>query len=92
MASNISKASIYEQLFKTRKRPVGRPAGSDRVFPVVNADPLIQTVAQRRAYAVVHEENRARLAEVFESEIAVLKRRGADVVAKDAGIKVPDSA
>lgn len=83
---NLSPASIYERTFKTRQRSVGRPADAEPVFAPVDVDPVIRTIAQRRAYAVVHEENKGRLAEVFIAEVGVLRRRGAEQAAKDAGI------
>lgn len=86
---NLSTASPYEQTFKTRHRRAGRPLGDvDPLFAGSDADPVIALVAKRRAYAVVHQEQRARLQEVWESELKVLKRRGLSVVAADAGVKL----
>jgi hypothetical protein len=83
----LSKASPYEVLFGTRHRRRGRPDGSTEVtFDGAGVDPVIRSVAKRRAFAVVHEENRARLKEVYEAELKVLGRRGAEVVARDAGV------
>lgn len=87
--STLSKASPYEETFNTRHRKVGRPVGdNDPLFAGADADPVIALIAKRRAYAVVHEEQRARLAEVFAKELRVLKRRGLAVVAGDAGVKL----
>ena len=89
----LSKASPYEQTFKTRHRRVGRPTGdTEPLFGSVlngrEVDPVIVLIAKRRAYAVVHEEQRERLAEVFDAELKVLKRRGLQTVAADAGVKL----
>ena len=83
----LSAASPYEQLFKTRHRGRGRPDGSvEPVFVAEGVDPVLIAVARRRAYAVVHEEQRDRMREVFRAELRVLKGRGVEVVARDAGI------
>lgn len=88
-AGRLSTASIYEQLFQTRHRRAGRPLGDTKpLFAGTDADPLIQMVAKRRAYAVVHEEQRDRLKQVFDTELRVLKRRGVTTVAADAGVKL----
>lgn len=92
--ASLSAVSVYEQMFGTRHRSVGRPAGD--VEPVFvdptggGVDPLLLSVAKRRAYAVVHQENRERLAEVFAVELKVLRRRGVKVVAGDVGVNLPD--
>ena len=93
MAETLSKASPYEQTFGTRHRRVGRPQGdTEPLFGSVlngrDVDPLIVKVARRRAYAVVAEEQRERLREVFERELKVLSRRELSVVAADAGVKL----
>ena len=72
---------------------MGRPTGdTEPLFGTVlqgrTVDPVIVTVARRRAYAVVQEEQRARLREVFDRELRVLVRRGVEVVARDAGVKL----
>jgi len=85
----LSTASPYEQTFQTRHRQVGRPSGDvEPLFAGADADPVIALIAKRRAYAVVHEEQRARLKEVFDKELKVLKRRGLEQVAADAGVKL----
>lgn len=84
----LSVASPYEQTFKTRHRRVGRPADAEPLFIAPDVDPLIVLIAKRRAYAVVHEEQRARMAEVFDRELSVLRRRGVEQVASDAGVKL----
>lgn len=93
MGESLSKASPYEQAFGTRHRKVGRPSGdTEPLFGTVlngrDVDPVIALVAKRRAYAVVNEEQRDRLAEVFSAELRVLARRGVEVVAADAGVKL----
>lgn len=88
-AGRLSTASPYEQTFKTRYRRVGRPADDrEPLFARPDADPVLALIAKRRAYAVVHEEQRARLAEVFDRELRVLNRRGVEVAAQDAGVKL----
>lgn len=84
----LSNASIYEQMFKTRHRRVGRPSREDDdvLFPSGDAHPLLVRVAERRAFAVVHEEQRDRLRQVYGVELKVLSRRGVEEVARDAGI------
>ena len=88
----LSKASPYEQLFGTRYRRVGRPSGDDAASspyrdPSGGAlDPLLLSVAKRRAQTVVLEEQRDRLATVFAAELKVLRRRGVAEVAADVGV------
>ena len=85
----LSKASVYEQTFGTRHRRVGRPADSEPLFAVgPEVDPVLALVAKRRAYAVVAHEQRDRLQEVFAAELKVLRRRGLEQVAADAGIRL----
>lgn len=96
--SALSSASVYEQMFKTRHRRAGRPVredGQDALFGAGGGagggdgvSPILRRVAERRAYAVVHEEQRARLREVFEGELKVLRRRGVEEVARDSGISL----
>lgn len=93
MAEKLSKASVYEQTFGTRHRRVGRPSGdTEPLFGSVlngrDVDPVLVMIAKRRAYAVVHEEQRERLQEVFAAELKVLNRRGLATVAEDAGVKL----
>lgn len=94
MASkSLSPKSPYEQTFKTRYRPSGRPSG-ENVFPSVEEsglDPSVHLVAKRRAQAVVLAENRERMAEVFSAEAAVLRRRGLEQVLEDARMAPVDS-
>lgn len=85
----LSKNSTYEQTFGTRHRGPGRPSGED-VFPRSDVHPLLRKVAQRRAFAVVHENNKEELAELYSEELAVLKRRGVEQVAADLGIELED--
>lgn len=54
--------------------------------------PRLRSIAERRAFAVVHEENRARLSEVFLKELRVLKRRDISEVFADAGLKYEPTA
>ena len=98
MAQNLSKASTYEQTFRTRHRGSGRPAigepggdDSTTLFPSKDRHPLLVRVAQRRAYAVVHYEQRERLAELYEQEMKVLTRRELEEVARDVGTPLDDS-
>lgn len=92
MAEKLSTASPYEQKFKTRHRRAGRPIGDvEPLFAGVDADPVIAMIAKRRAYAVVHEENRDRLYEVFHQELKVLRRRGLAQVAADSGVKLKEN-
>ena len=92
--ARLSTASIYEQTFRTRHRGAGRPArdsaGEDILFSADGVHPVLVKVAQRRAFAVVHEEQRERLREVFGVELKVLKRRGVEEVARDAHIKLSE--
>lgn len=87
----LSNASVYEQMFHVRHRRAGRPVRDDgdeaTLFPSSDAHPVLVRVAERRAFAVVHEEQRGRLREVFGVELKVLRRRGVAEVAADAGIK-----
>ena len=84
--AKLSEASPYEALFGVRHRRAGRPAGEEPLFVAPDVDPLIALIAKRRAYAVVHEESKARMAEVFNAELGVLRRRGVKQVARDAGV------
>jgi hypothetical protein len=88
----LSKASPYEQKFKTRHRGSGRPTADDLdlepVFPMGDSNPTVAAIARRRAYAVVHEEEKDRLREVFRAELRVLNRRDIAEVFEDAHIKV----
>lgn len=99
--ARLSSASTYEQMFRTRHRTAGRPRREDGepLFGDLAAGAagsatggagaaVLRRIAERRAYAVVHEEQRARLREVFEAELKVLKRRGVEEVARDAGIRL----
>lgn len=81
----LSPKSPFEQTFKTRYRGPGRPSSSD-TFEPVDAHPLLKKQAQRRAFAVVHENSKDDLNEIFLAELAVLKRRGVEQVAKDCNI------
>lgn len=87
---SLSKASAFEQKFGVRHRGVGRPAGMSRddvLFPRTGGDPeAMCRIAIRRAYAVVHEENRDRLTALYRAELAVLRRRGLEQVLSDAGV------
>lgn len=88
-ATRLSDASPYEKTFGTRHRRVGRPSDDrEPLFVAPDVDPLIALIAKRRAYAVVHEEQRGRMAEVFAAELKVLRRRGVATVARDAGVKL----
>ena len=84
---SLSPKSPFESIFKTRYRGPGRPAESETFSPV-DVHPVIKQQAQRRAYAVLHEESKARLDEVFLEEVAVLRRRGVEVVAADCGVSL----
>lgn len=87
--AGLASDSVYEQLFGTRHRRSGRPAGGDDViFSGDGTHPLIQRIAARRATAVVLEESKDRLASLFRREVAVLERRGLKQVAADAGVKI----
>lgn len=89
-ARRLSPASEYEQTFGVRHRPPGRPARSaeEPLFPRGDVPDLIGRVAERRAYAVIHEKYRAELAELYRAELKVLLKRGVDVVAADIGAGV----
>ena len=86
----LSPKSAYEQLFGVRHRRPGRPVSDDGepLFPTGDVHPLIARVAQRRAFAVVHEEHRAELGSVYRAELAVLKRRELADVAEDVGVEL----
>lgn len=87
----LSPKSEYEQTFQTRHRGPGRPAAMEDgsvLFPAQNEDPVLVKVAQRRAFAVVHEQQRERLHSLYLDELAVLKRRGVAEVAEDSGIDI----
>jgi len=88
----LSKASEYEQLFGTRHRGPGRPVGSDGevLFPAVDVHPALSRLAARRAFAVVHEEQRDRLADLYAKELTVLKRRGLPQVAVDCNLRIDE--
>lgn len=89
---SLSKASPYEQTFGTRHRRVGRPSGDELAESPYRdpsggqIDPLLISVAKRRAQTVVLEECRSRLADVFSAELKVLRRRGVEEVAGDVGV------
>jgi hypothetical protein len=93
---SLSKASPYEVLFRTRHRGPGRPAEDDGLDTepmfAYEGHPVFQRVAQRRAYAVVHEENKDRLREVFRKELKVLERRGLETVAADSRIRLAEDS
>jgi len=90
---SLARDSIYEQMFGTRHRGAGRPTGdTEPLFAsagvdLTTVDVVLVNVAKRRAYAVVHEEQRERLADVFMRELKVLQRRGVVQVMLDAGIR-----
>lgn len=88
----LSSASEYEQTFQVRHRPPGRPSRDDDepLFPRGDIPDLIGRVAERRAYAVIHEKYRDELGAIYRNEVKVLLRRGVQVVATDVGVKVPD--
>lgn len=91
--STLSKASPYEQKFGTRHRRVGRPSGdTEPLFKVDSSavHPLLAAVAKRRAHAVVLEEQKERLADLFARELKVLRRRGVSQVAADCGVALPE--
>jgi hypothetical protein len=85
----LSSASEYEQTFKTRHRPPGRPSRDDvePLFPRGGVPDLIGRVAERRAYALVHEKYREELAALYQAELKVLQRRGVEQVAADIGYR-----
>lgn len=87
--ADLAKDSKYEQMFGVRHRRSGRPGGgNDVIFPGEGMHPLIQRIAARRATAVVLEEQKDRLADLFRREARVLEERGLKQVAADAGVKV----
>ncbi|AWY04457.1 hypothetical protein SEA_GILDA_1 [Microbacterium phage Gilda] len=96
--TSLSKASPYEQTFKTRYRRVGRPTGDELAESPYRdpsggqLDPLLLAVAKRRAQTVVLEEQRSRLADVFSAELKVLRRRGVSEVARDVGVDLAKRA
>lgn len=67
-----------------------RADGDDVLFGSRDDHPLLVRVAERRAYAVVHEEQRERLRTVFDAELRVLRRRGVKAVAADAGVALKE--
>lgn len=78
--TRLSNASVYEQMFGTVHRGVGRPMGDvEPLFAsaadLKSYDAGVVSAAKRRAYAVVHAEQRVRLREVFVRELKVLARR-----------------
>lgn len=82
----LSAASEYEQIFGVRHRPPGRPSRAELdepLFPRGDVPDLVGRVAERRAYAVVHEKHRAELASIYRAELKVLLRRGEDAVRAD---------
>lgn len=92
--SGLSPDSEYEQTFGVRHRRSGRPNkddGGEVMFPAGNDNPFLVTIAQRRAYAVVHEKYKAELSAIFASELAVLRKRGIKQVAADAGYDYEES-
>lgn len=89
--ATLSKASVYEQTFRTRHRTPGRPTDVEDTEPMFSApevDPVIVRVATRRAYAVLHNSYKDELRSLFAKELAVLRRRGVETVAADAGIRL----
>lgn len=88
----LAKNSEYEQHFGTRHRGPGRPMGDDGevLFPAADQHPVLVKVAQRRAFALVHEEQRDRLRSLYLAELAVLRRRGVEQVAMDSNIVLKD--
>ncbi len=93
--STLAKNSEYEQTFQTRHRPPGRPtrdADDEPLFPRVGVDDIIGRVAERRAYALVHEKHREELGAHYRAELKVLQRRGVEQVAADIGAKFDGEA
>ena len=88
MAQSLSAQSEYEQMFNTRHRGPGRPSDGDGevLFPAGEEHPVLVKIAQRRAFAVVHQEQRDRLSGLYNAELRVLRRRGVEQVAQDSGI------
>lgn len=90
---SLSKASPYEQMFRARHRGPGRPTDVEDQAPVFvdeTANPILVKIARRRAYAVLHEEYKERMRELFKAEIKVLKRRDFFEVLEDARVSVFD--
>ena len=75
VAAELDPRSPYETLFKTRHRRPGRPDAAEPIFPSGAYPPPVVDAARRRAFAVLHEEGKARLAELFVAEAAVLNER-----------------
>lgn len=71
----LDSRSPYETLFKTRHRRPGRPDAAEPIFPSGAYPPPVVDAARRRAFAVLHEEGKARLAELFVAEAVVLNER-----------------
>jgi hypothetical protein len=68
--------SLYEKMFRTRARGKGRPPGGDVIFPIREKEHKdLAQLARQRAFAIVLEENKDRLSELFESEYKVLERQ-----------------
>lgn len=91
--ATLSADSLYEQRFGTRYRGRGRPAGSGAgsdVFAGTDAHPLLVRAARQRTLAVVFDEQRKRMGEVFRAELAVLRKRGLKVVARDEGVELSE--
>ncbi len=88
MDHELSPASEYKQTFGTRRPTPGRPTDREPMFGTANerVHPVLTTVARRRAFSVVHDEQRVRLRKLFQSELRLLKVRGVETVAADAGI------
>jgi len=75
--STRSSGSLYEKMFGVVRRGPGRPLGDTEplfasVADLESFDASVVSLAKRRAYAVVHEENRKRLREVFLLELKAL--------------------
>lgn len=71
----LDPRSPYESLFKTRHRRPGRPSEAEPIFPSGAYPPPVVDSARRRAFAVLHEEGKGRLAELFALEAVVLNER-----------------
>jgi hypothetical protein len=88
----MANKSEYEAMFGVRHRPPGRPTGGDgSLFPRGGVSELVGRVAERRAYAVIHEKYRDELARVYRAECAVLSARGDERVQADIASAVTDS-